>query len=157
MTKEARCGRIPFAGGVFRGLQKAQGDTRVERSLIMDDISEFLLGSQRGASSTVSIVLTVIVVALAVALMLYLLHCYVRERQIRMRVARRVHQPYGGNIVPPEAIGSRELSETKRLRRKSSRVLPLPHCDRSVVKVRRVCRLHPWKQNHLRTDSPTPH
>ena len=139
----------------YQGLQKAQGDARVERSLIMDDISELLLGPQRGASSTVANGLTVIVVALAVGLMLYLLRCYVQERQIRKRVARRVHRPYGGNIVPPEAICSRELSETKRLRRKSSRVLPLPHCDPSVVKVRRAP--HPWKQNRIRTDSPTPH
>ena len=138
----------------YQGLQKAQGDAHVERSLIMDDISEFLLGPQRGASSTVGIVLTVIVVALAVALMLYLLRCYVRERQIRKRVARRIHQSYGGNIVPPEAIRSRELSETKRLRRKSSRVFPLPHCDRSVVKVRRAP--HPWKQYRSHIDSLTP-
>ena len=120
----------------------------------MDDISEFLLGPQRGASSTVGIVLTVIVVALAVALMLYLLRCYIRERQIRKRVARRIHQSYGGNIVPPEAIWSVELSETKRLHRKSSRVLPLPSCDRSVVKVRRAP--HPWKQYRSHIDSLTP-
>ena len=123
----------------------------------MDDISQFLIGPQRGASSTVEIILTVVFVALAVALMLYLLRCYVQERQIRKRVARRIHRPYGGNIVPPEVIWSRELSETKRLRRKSSRVLPLPRCDSSVIKVRRARRPHPWKQNHLRTDSPTPH
>jgi hypothetical protein len=123
----------------------------------MDDISEFLLGPQPGASSTVGIILTVIVGALAIALMLYLLRCYVRERQIRKRVARRIHQPYGGNIVPPEAIRSRELSETKRLLRKSSRVLPLPHGDSSAGKVRRARPPHPWKQHHLRTESPTPH
>ena len=119
----------------------------------MDDISELLLGPQRGASSTVSIVLTAIVAALAVALLLYLLRCYVRELQIRKRIARRVHRPYGGNIVSPEAICSRELSETKRLRKKSSRVLPLPDCDRPVVKARRA--RHPWKQ--IRTNLPTAH
>ena len=123
----------------------------------MDDISGFLLGPQRGASSTAGILLAVIAVGLAVAMMLYLLRCYVRERQIRKRVARRIHQPYGGNIVPPDVVCSRDLSETKRLRRKSSRVLPLPDCDCSVVKVRRARRPHPWKQTQLRTDSPTPH
>ena len=123
----------------------------------MDDVSEMLLGPQRDSTSALGIVLTLLAVALATALMLYLLRCYVRERQIRKRVARRVHQPYGGNIVPPEVIWSKDLSETKRLRRKSSRVLPLPHCDSSVVKVRRARPPHPWKQNHLRTEAPTPH
>ena len=51
----------------------------------MEDISELLLGPQRGASSTFEIVLTVVVVALAMALMLYLLRCYVQERRLRRR------------------------------------------------------------------------
>ena len=96
----------------------------------MEDISELLLGPQRRDSSTFDIVLTVIVIALATALMLYLLRCYVQERRIRRRVKQRIHRRYGGNIVPG-------LSETKRLRKKSSRVSPLPHCDSSVIKVRR--------------------
>ena len=58
----------------------------------MDDISEFLLGPQHGASSIFGVVLTVVAIALATALMLYLLRCYVQERRIRKRVAMRVHQ-----------------------------------------------------------------
>jgi len=125
----------------------------------MDDISEFLLGPQRGGSSTFGLVLTVIAVALASALMLYLARCYVQERRIRKRVARRVHQPYGGNIVPPEVIScAARLSETKRLPKKSSRILPLPQCDSAVTKVRRRSHSpHPWKLAHLRSDAATPH
>jgi cell division protein FtsN len=122
----------------------------------MDDISELLLGPQRSASSTFGMVLITVVGALAAALMLYLLRCYVQERQLRKRIARRVHQPYGGNIVPPEMMCSENLSETKRLRRKSSRVLPAPHRDGSAIRLRRA-RPHPWKQNYLRVDSATPH
>jgi len=116
----------------------------------MEDISELLLGPQRSSISTFEIVLTVIVIALATALMLYLLRCYVQERRLRRRVKQRVHRRYGGNIVPG-------LSETKRLRKKSSRVLPLPHCDSSLIKVRRARRSHPWKRHQFPMDSPTPH
>ena len=116
----------------------------------MEDISELLLGPQRGASSTFNIVLMVIVIVLATALMLYLVRCYVQERRMRRRIQARVHRRYGGNIVPG-------LSETKRLRKKSSRVLPLPHCDNSVIKVRRARGPHPWKRHRFPMDSPTPH
>ncbi|HZO85275.1 MAG TPA: hypothetical protein VFC26_08690 [Verrucomicrobiae bacterium] len=116
----------------------------------MEDISELLLGPQRGSTSTFDIVFTAIVIVLAAALMLYLLRCYVQERRVRNRVKQRVHRRYGGNIVPG-------LSETKRLRKKSSRVLPLPPCDNSVIKVRRARRPHPWKRDRFPMDSPTPH
>ena len=122
----------------------------------MDDISEFLLGAQRSAGSTFGRVLGVIGVALAIALTVYLLHCYVREALIRKRVKQRVCQPCGGNIVPAEVMSSaRALSETKRLSRKSSRVLPLPPRDDCRLKVRRRG-VHPWKQR-VPEDAPAPH
>jgi len=122
----------------------------------MDDISELLLGPQRSTGSTFGIVLAVIGVALASALMIYLLRCYVQEALIRKRVKQRVCQPYGGNIVPAEAMSSaRALSETKRLHKKSSRMLPLPPRDDCRLKVRRRG-VHPWKQRLL-DDTATPH
>jgi hypothetical protein len=118
----------------------------------MDDISELLLGPQRSPTSTFGIVLAVIAVGLAGVLMIYLLRCYVQEARIRKRVKQRVHQPCGGNIV----LSAKSLSETRRLRNKSSRILPAPHRDNGAIKLRRRSP-HPWKQDRFRTDSPTPH
>ena len=120
----------------------------------MDDISELLLGPQRSGTSGLGIVLAVIAVVLASLLMAYLLRCYLQEVRIRKRVQRRVHQRYGGNIVP----SIQALSETRRLRKKSSGILPAPRRDDGVIKIRRRSRgPHPWKQNRFPTDSPTPH
>jgi hypothetical protein len=125
----------------------------------MDDVSEFLLGPQRFPNSSFNIILTIIAIGLAGALMIYLLRCYIQEVRLRKRIKRRVHRPYGGNIVLPEMMpGLKVLSQTRRLRRKSSGVLPPSHRDNSSVKVRRRLRgTHPWKHDRLRTDSPTPH
>lgn len=124
----------------------------------MDDVSEFLLGPQRSAVSGFGIVLALIAVGLAGALMIYLLRCYIQERRIRKRIKRRAQQPYGGNIVPPESMPAKMLSQTRRLRKKSSGILPSPHRDNDAIKVRRRSRgAHPWKQPRFRTDSPTPH
>jgi hypothetical protein len=103
-------------------------------------------------------VLTVIVVALAAALMLYLLRCYVRERQIRKRVARRVHQPYGGNIVPPEVVFIGTENTPRPARKKSTVILRPNQWDNAAVKHRRRTHgPHPWKQDRFRRESPTPH
>src|SRR5688572_6152651 len=119
----------------------------------MDDLSELLTGSERVSSPPFGTVLALIAVALAAGLLAYLLWCYLRERQIRKHIKQRVHRRYGGNIVPPVM-----LSETKRLHRKSSRTLPLPHRSESNIKLRRRSRgPHPWKQDRFRHDSATPH
>lgn len=92
-------------------------------------------------------------VGLAFGLMIYLLRCYVQERRIHKRVQQRVHRSYGGNIVPPQA-----LSETRRLRKKSSSILPAPHRHAGSIKLRRRLRgPHPWKQDRFPNNSPTPH
>src|SRR5688572_19494873 len=116
----------------------------------MDDISELLLGPQHPSSSPLGTLLTLIAIVLAGALLGYLLWCYLREGRIRRRIARRARQRHGGNIVPPAVV----LSETKRLRRKSSGTLPSPHRDEQTLKLRRRGR-HPWK--HLPRESATPH
>ena len=124
----------------------------------MDDVSEFLLGPQRSAVSGFGIVLALIAVGLAGALMIYLLRCYIQERRIRKRIKRRTQQPYGGNIVPPELMLVKVLSQTRRLRKKSSGILPSPHRVNEANKVRRRSRgAHPWRQDRFRTDSATPH
>ena len=124
----------------------------------MDDVSEFLLGPQRPSVSGFGIVLSLVAVALAGALMVYLLRCYLQERRIRKRIQRRTQQQYGGNIVPPELMPSKVLSQTRRLRKKSSGILPAPHRINDPIKARRRSRgMHPWKQNRFRTDSATPH
>src|SRR5688572_22601482 len=114
----------------------------------MDDVSEFLVGGQRASGSTFGVVLAIVAVLLATALMGYFVWCYARERRIRKRMERRAVRPDGGNVVPP----IQELSETKRLKRKSSRTLPWPQSESDEGRVRR--RRHPWKQK--RFDSPTP-
>ncbi len=124
----------------------------------MDDVSEFLVGPQRSTVSGFGIVLAGIAVALAGALMIYLLRCYVQERRIRNRIKRRAQQPYGGNIVPPELMSAKVLSQTRRLRKKSSGILPAPHRVNDAFKARHRSRgPHPWKQDRFRSDSPTPH
>lgn len=124
----------------------------------MDDVSEFLLGPQRSSVSGFGIVLSLIAVALAGALMIYLLRCYLQERRIRKRIQRRTQQQFGGNIVPPELMPSKVLSQTRRFRKKSSGILPAPHRVNDAIKLRRRSRgMHPWKQNRFRADSATPH
>jgi len=125
----------------------------------MDDISEFLLGRQQTTPSSYAVVLTVIVGALAIGLMIYLLRCYVQEALVRKRVKRRICQPAGGNIVPPEAMPcAKALSETKRLRKKSSVMLPALPQDDVWGRVRHVRRpRHPWKDNRFLDHSPAPH
>jgi hypothetical protein len=119
----------------------------------VEDISEFILDPQRPAGSTFGVVLAVVAVLLASGFMLYLLRCYVQERRIRKRVRQRAHRQFGGNIVPAQV-----LSETRRLRRKSSSVLPAPHRNGGGIKLRRRSRgPHPWKQDRFQADSPTPH
>ena len=117
----------------------------------MERISEFLLGPQPSAGSTSAVVLAVIAVVLAVALMAYLLRCYVQEALLCKRVKRLV-STRSNNGVPSPPV----LSQTKRLRAKSSAVLPSPHRNGTPLKLRRRSR-HPWKHNRFGTDSPTPH
>src|SRR5688572_4628731 len=122
----------------------------------MDDISELLLGPQRSTGSSFGIALAVIGTAVAVALLVYLLRCYVQEAFMRKRVKRLVCGSHGVNVVPSKAMPSETaFSETKRLRKKSSRILPSPHSADRKIKVRRRAP-HPWKQQFL-VDSPTPH
>lgn len=116
----------------------------------MNNVSELLLGPQQSATSSSGIVLALVSIVLAGALLGYLLWCYLREGRIRRRMARRAHQRHGGNIVPPAVV----LSETKRLRRKSSGTLPSAHRVKQTLKLRRRGQ-HPWK--HLARESATPH
>ena len=117
----------------------------------MEDFSEFLLGSQRPATSSFTTVLALLAIALAAALIVYLLWCYFREGRIRKQIAQRTHRHCGGNIELPTVA-----SETKQLCKKRSRPLPPARDERNFVKHHRRG-LHPWKQEHLRRESPTPH
>ena len=125
----------------------------------MDDISKFLLGPGRSSDSSFGLVLPLIAALLAGSLLLCLLRFYIQERRIRKRIEKRVHQPYAGNIVPPEVVFvGADLDDLGRVGKHASAILPPARCDNGAVRHRRrVHGPHPWKQQRSRRESSTPH